>query len=61
MKNKQNLIDGELVWITDKQSLYIYLEGSFKPISNGSGGQVTDDDNMTQSDIEKFYFNSIGL
>ena len=61
-KNKRNLIDGELIWITDKNSLYIYLNNSFIPISNGgSGGVVTPENDMTQEDIEKLYFNHLGL
>lgn len=61
-KNKRNLIDGELIWITDKNSLYIYLNNKFTPISNGSGGgEITPEDDMTQEDIEKLYFNHLGL
>lgn len=57
--NKKNLIDGELIWITDKNQLYIYLQGKFTPISNGSSSTI--DDDMTKSDIEELYFSHLGL
>lgn len=59
-QNRRNLIDGELIWITDKNSLYIYYSNKFIPISNSSGG-ITPEDDMTQEDIEKLYFNYLGL
>lgn len=61
--NKRNLIDGELIWIKDKQSLYIYINGKFIAIASGGGGDipVTPDDDMTQEDIEKLYFNNLGF
>lgn len=59
--NYRNLIDGELIWISDKKSLYIYINGSFVSISNGSGGDVPTPDDMTQDDIEKLYFNHLGF
>ena len=34
--NYRNLVSGELIWILDKSSLYIYVDGKFIPISNGS-------------------------
>ena len=66
-KNKRNLIDGELIWIIDKNSLYIYYANRFIPISNTSGGgngdneEIIPEDDMTQEDIEKLYFNYLGL
>lgn len=63
-KNRRNLIDGELIWITDKNSLYIYYANKFIPISNtsgGGGGEIIPEDDMTQEDIEKLYFNHLGL
>ena len=60
-KNKRNLIDGELIWITDKTSLYIYINGKFVPVSSGSGGNIPTTDDMTQEDIEKLYFNHLGF
>lgn len=60
-KNKRNLIDGELIWITDKASLYIYINGKFVPVSSGSGGNISTTDDMTQEDIEKLYFNHLGF
>lgn len=60
--NYRNLVDGELIWITDKSSLYIYINGKFVSISNGTGGdEPIPDDDMTQEDIEKLYFNSLGF
>lgn len=56
--NKNNLIDGELIWLTDKNSLCIYLNGKFTAISNSS---APNENEMTQEDIEKLYFNSLGL
>ena len=56
--NKNNLIDGELIWLTDKNSLCIYLDGKFKAISNSS---IPEQEEMTQEDIEKLYFNSLGF
>lgn len=60
--NYRNLVSGELIWILDKSSLYIYVDGKFIPISNGSTPDIpiTDDD-MTQEDIEKLYFNHLGF
>jgi hypothetical protein len=45
--NYRNLIDGELIWISDKNSLYIYINGNFVSISNGSGGDVPTPEDMT--------------
>lgn len=59
-QNYRNLIDGELIWITDKGSLYIYINNKFIPISNGDGGEIPEED-MTQEDIEKLYFNHLGF
>lgn len=59
--NYRNLIDGELIWMTDKNSLYIYINGKFVSISNGTGGDVPTPDDMTQEDIEKLYFNHLGF
>lgn len=59
--NYRNLIDGELIWISDKNSLYIYINGNFVSISNGSGGDVPTPEDMTQDDIEKLYFNHLGF
>lgn len=58
-KNSRNLVSGELIWISDQNSLYIYINGGFKPISNGSSTPIPDD--MTQEDIESFYFNHLGF
>ena len=60
-QNYRNLIDGELIWMTDKNSLYIYINGKFVSISNGTGGDVPTPDDMTQEDIEKLYFNHLGF
>lgn len=60
--NYRNLVSGELIWISDKNSLYIYVDGKFIPISNGSTPDVPIiDDDMTQEDIEKLYFNHLGF
>lgn len=59
--NYRNLIDGELIWMTDKNSLYIYINGKFVSISNGTGGDIPTPDDMTQEDIEKLYFNHLGF
>jgi hypothetical protein len=58
-KNYRNLLNGELIWISDKQSLYIYINGKFVAISNGSDVPTPED--MTQDDIEKLYFNHLGF
>ena len=47
--------------MTDKNSLYIYINGKFVSISNGTGGDVPTPDDMTQEDIEKLYFNHLGF
>lgn len=60
-QNYRNLVSGELVWMTDKNSLYIYINGKFVAVSNGSGGNVPTPDDMTQDDIEKLYFNHLGF
>lgn len=60
--NYRNLINGELIWISDKNSLYIYVDGKFIPISNGSSPDIpTTGDDMTKEDIEKLYFNHLGF
>lgn len=60
--NKRNLIDGELVWITDQGRLYIFIDGTFKPVSSGvASDDNTTDDNMTQEDLESLYFNNLGF
>ncbi len=60
--NYRNLLDGELIWVTDKSSLYIYINGKFVSISNGkSDDDINPDDDMTQEDIEKLYFNNLGF
>lgn len=55
-KNFRNLIDGELIWITDQGetgSLFIYIDGQFKQVATGGGGSVNpDDDNMTAEEIK---------
>ena len=60
--NYRNLVSGELIWISDKNSLYIYVDGKFIPISNSSTPDIpiTDDD-MTKEDIEQLYFNHLGF
>ena len=60
-KNRRNLIDGELIWVIDKSSLYIYYSNKFIPISNNLIGELPEDDDMTQEDIEKLYFNYLGF
>jgi hypothetical protein len=59
-KNRRNLIDGELIWVINKNSLYIYYSNKFIPISNNLIGELPEDD-MTQEDIEKLYFNYLGF
>lgn len=61
--NVRNLIDGELIWITDRNSLYFYNGGSFIPISGSGegGGSIPGGDDMSQEDIEKLYFNHLGF
>lgn len=54
--NKNNLIDGELIWIVDMNSLYIYLNNKFTAITTTTSGG-----GLTVDDIEKLYFTSIGL
>ena len=61
VKNRRNLIDGELLWITDSGRLFIYIDNTFKPISSGVAGDITTDDDMTKEDIELLYFNHLGL
>lgn len=68
--NYQNLINGELIWITDYEALYIFIDGLFKQVatSGGSGGgdDVKPDDTMTSREIQTLIenevsFNSLGF
>lgn len=61
-KNSRNLINGELIWVQDAASLYIYLNGRFVAISNSTPQDIPENtDNMTQEELEKLYLSKIGL
>lgn len=60
--NYQNLIDGELIWITDQGkdkegSLFIYIGGKFKQVSTTGGSGVvtnpTENNNMSAEELRK--------
>ena len=73
--NYQNLIDGELIWITDQGkdkegSLFIYIGGKFKQVSTTGGSGVvtnpTENNNMSAEELRKLIeggidFNSLDL
>lgn len=52
-KNYRNLLNGELIWVTDKNSLYIYIDGKFKPTILGSKSDelIPDTNNMTKEEL----------
>lgn len=53
-KNYRNLIDGELIWITDVGSLYIYIDGVFKRAATDTSGGSNinpDNSNMTTEEL----------
>lgn len=54
-KNYRNLINGELIWITDLNSLYIYIDEKFKPVSlGGKAGELNPDTtNMTKEELRE--------
>ena len=61
-RNSKNLINGELIWVQDAASLYIYLNGGFVAISNSSPQDIPENtDTMTKEELEKLYLSNIGL
>lgn len=55
-ENMNNLIDGELCWITDVSKLYIYYQGNFVPIGGSTGGS-----GVSITEIMAFFFAYVGF
>lgn len=57
IKNYQNLIDGELLWVTNQNKLFAYIGGNFISIGGtGSGGG-----SVTIDEIMAFFFSHLGF
>lgn len=54
--NINNLIDGELCWITDYKKLYIYYKGEFISVGGSAGGS-----GVSIEEIMAFFFNYLGF
>jgi hypothetical protein len=52
MNNKNNLIDGEPIFITDLMSFAVYYKGSFI-VNSGGGGNIDTDDTMTEEELKE--------
>lgn len=52
----QNLIDGELLWVTNQNKLFIYYQGNFVSVGGTSGGG-----SVTIDEIMAFFFSYLGF
>lgn len=67
--NAQNLVDGELLWVTDEivagsntaGRLYIYYGGNFIAVGSGNGGGGTGGGSISANDLIKLYFDYLGF
>lgn len=50
--NLLNFVPGELMWCTDRNRLYIYVNGALVVISGNGGGDPYEDETMTELEIK---------